>query len=137
MLKINGGIGGQVETESRTIEPSAKICKNKKSRLPVEIKSLIEGSKTHATNSSYDKSVSQKEASVNTNYATSSKNNTDKVKMSLVVDSEGNNLTEAQAEFFKDSKVRDAEGNLLVVYHGTSNIGFTEFKGRNAYYILI
>ncbi len=35
-------------------------------------------------------------------------------------DSEGNTLTEAQQEFFKDSKVKDAEGNLLVVYHGTS-----------------
>ena len=36
------------------------------------------------------------------------------------LDSLGNELTEEQAEFFKDSKVRDAEGNLLVVYHGTN-----------------
>jgi hypothetical protein len=43
-------------------------------------------------------------------------------------DSEGNQLTEAQAEFFKDSKVRDANGNLTVVYHGTPTGGFTEFK---------
>lgn len=34
-------------------------------------------------------------------------------------DSEGNTLTEAQQEYFKDSKVRDENGNLLVVYHGT------------------
>lgn len=34
-------------------------------------------------------------------------------------DSEGNALTDAQQEFFKDSKVRDADGNLLVCYHGT------------------
>lgn len=34
-------------------------------------------------------------------------------------DSEGNELTEAQQEYFKDSKVRDKDGNLLVVRHGT------------------
>ena len=34
-------------------------------------------------------------------------------------DSEGNTLTQEQIEFFKDSKVRDENGNLLVCYHGT------------------
>ncbi len=33
-------------------------------------------------------------------------------------DSEGNTLTEAQQEFFKDSKVRNYKGELRVVYHG-------------------
>ncbi len=37
------------------------------------------------------------------------------------VDSLGRELTAAQIEFFKDSKVRDADGNLLVMYHGTGN----------------
>ena len=45
-------------------------------------------------------------------------------------DSEGNHLSQAQQEFFKDSKVRDASGNLLVMYHGTANGGaFTVFDG--------
>ena len=35
------------------------------------------------------------------------------------VDSEGRTLTKKQVGFFKDSKVRDKEGNLLVMYHGT------------------
>lgn len=34
-------------------------------------------------------------------------------------DSEGNALTKAQQEYFKDSKVRDGRGNLIPVYHGT------------------
>ena len=34
-------------------------------------------------------------------------------------DSLGNELSQEQQEFFKDSKVRDKKGNLLVVYHGT------------------
>ena len=42
-------------------------------------------------------------------------------------DSEGKALTAEQAEYFKDSKVRDAEGNLLVVYHG-SPAKFTVFN---------
>ena len=34
-------------------------------------------------------------------------------------DSKNNYLSKEQIEFFKDSKVRDDNGNLLVVYHGT------------------
>ena len=43
-------------------------------------------------------------------------------------DSEGQALTKEQAEFFKDSKIRDKNGNLLVAYHGTSRGGFTVFE---------
>ena len=42
-------------------------------------------------------------------------------------DSTGRQLTEAQQEYFKDSKVRDEDGNLLVMYHGTPNGGYTRF----------
>ena len=35
-------------------------------------------------------------------------------------DSLGNVLTKEQQEFFKDSKARDEDGNLYVLYHGTS-----------------
>ena len=41
-------------------------------------------------------------------------------------DSTGRKLSEQQKEFFKDSKVRDAEGRLLTVYHGT-DAEFTVF----------
>lgn len=34
-------------------------------------------------------------------------------------DSEGNELSKEQMDFFANSKVRDAEGNLIPVYHGT------------------
>ena len=42
-------------------------------------------------------------------------------------DSEGATLTKAQQEFFKDSKVRDENGNLLVMYHGSHDAGFHVF----------
>lgn len=42
------------------------------------------------------------------------------------VDSLGRELSVEQIEFFKDSKVVDADGNLLVMYHGT-RAGFNTF----------
>lgn len=42
-------------------------------------------------------------------------------------DSEGNALTENQVRYFENSQVRDDEGNLKVVYHGSPAI-FTEFS---------
>lgn len=58
--------------------------------------------------------------------------NNNGTKFSLDVDSDGNKLTQQQAEYFKNSKIRDEDGNLLKVYHGTSE-SFTVFdktKGR-------
>ena len=49
------------------------------------------------------------------------------VKYSLT-DSDGRQLTQEQQEFFKDSVVRDENGNLKVMYHGTPNGDFTVFK---------
>lgn len=43
-------------------------------------------------------------------------------------DSEGRNLTNEQVAYFQDSKARDDNGNLKVVYHGTRNADFTVFK---------
>lgn len=42
-------------------------------------------------------------------------------------DSEGNELTSEQSAFFKDSKIRDSQGRLLVCYHGSRN-QFDTFK---------
>ena len=43
-------------------------------------------------------------------------------------DSSGAVLTQAQQEYFRDSVVRDKDGRLLVMYHGTPNGGFTKFR---------
>lgn len=50
-------------------------------------------------------------------------------------DSKGRILTEAQQDYFKDSKVRDADGNLLVMYHqtdGTFTVFDTKHKGAGS-----
>ena len=50
------------------------------------------------------------------------------VKYSLS-DSDGKQLSKEQQEFFKDSKMRDENGNLKVMYHGSENAGFHVFDG--------
>lgn len=50
-------------------------------------------------------------------------------------DSTGRELTAQQREYFKDSKVRDEQGRLLTLYHGTTAYGeFTKFRrGRSGW----
>ena len=48
-----------------------------------------------------------------------------------ISDSNGKELTKAQQEYFIDSKVRDKNGNLKVMYHGT-NESFTTFDKSKA-----
>lgn len=66
--------------------------------------------------------ISHNDNAVNSNIRQNSKKDT---KFSLK-DSEGNNLSQEQAEYFKDSKVRDENGDLMVMYHGTVS-NFTVF----------
>ena len=53
----------------------------------------------------------------------------DNAKYSLS-DSDGKTLTKEQQEYFKDSKVRDENGNLKVMYHGSRSGGFTVFDPK-------
>ena len=48
-------------------------------------------------------------------------------------DSKGRELTKGQQEYFKDvsQEVKDADGNLQNVYHGSDYAGFTEFGPKN------
>ena len=48
------------------------------------------------------------------------------------VDSEGKQLSAEQQEFFKDSKVRDDQGRLIPVYHGTNSPNFTVFDPQQS-----
>ena len=57
-----------------------------------------------------------------------------KVWYSLSEDTSGRKLTAEQKEFFKDSKVVDEDGNLKVMYHGTSNGGHTVFDTYGSHY---
>ncbi len=45
-------------------------------------------------------------------------------------DSDGKQLTKEQSEYFKDSKMRDENGNLKVMYHGSQDAGFHVFDAN-------
>lgn len=55
-------------------------------------------------------------------------------RFSLKTDSQGRTLSAEQAEYFKDSQVRNEDGNLVVVYHGSREGGFTVFNRNQNYY---
>ena len=46
------------------------------------------------------------------------------------VPSKGRPLSKGQEDFFRNSKIRDGDGNLLVCYHGTEHPGFGSFDSR-------
>lgn len=52
------------------------------------------------------------------------------IRFSKEVDVDGRFLSEAQSERNKDSKVRDKDGKLLVMYHGTNNEFYEFDKNR-------
>lgn len=45
-------------------------------------------------------------------------------------DSDGNELSKGQQEFFKDSQARDENGSLVPVYHTSPTAGFYTFEGE-------
>ena len=45
-------------------------------------------------------------------------------------DSDGKQLTKEQQEYFKDSKMRDDNGSLKVMYHGSQDAGFHVFDSK-------
>lgn len=96
----------------------------------------------------FNNSISNLESNVNNSATESLKNdenntnidensNSD-IKFSLKnannTDSKGAHLTAEQAELFKKSEVRDSDGKLLVVYHGTPYGTFHKFKGEKVYF---
>lgn len=103
-------------------------------QIPSNGSATIKINKTpSSSNSIPQKSQSVKNSTNTKNDSVRAMKNTSRNTTSSV-DSQGRTLTKQQQEYFKDSKVRDDNGNLQVVYHGTNNSGFTEFKRNFNYY---
>lgn len=86
--------------------------------------SVNNGANGSLTANNIPQSTQNVNSSTSTRYSMQeNKNNTNNYK----TDSVGRTLTKQQQEYFKDSKVRDENGNLQVVYHGSPN-QFTQFS---------
>ena len=57
-----------------------------------------------------------------------------KAQKQPTVEKPSEGLTKEQQEYFKDSVVRDEDGNLMVMYHGTSSGGHTVFDTYGSKY---
>ena len=125
---------GDYENKKRSISPPNDVKKtsNNTSETSRASASIINNSIPQKTksvkNTAINKSM-QNNKNNTSNNTRSMKQNTNKA-----TDSEGRTLTKQQQEYFKESKVRDDDGNLQVVYHGTNNFGFTEFKRNVNFY---
>lgn len=62
----------------------------------------------------------------------SGKGGTTKKSEGQKVDSEGNELSKEQEEYFKDSKIRDEKGNLRLLFHGSPSEDIEEFDEGKA-----
>lgn len=83
-------------------------------------------------------SSSTETAANGNSFSNSIRSSNEKVKEKLssrsrTVDSEGNQLSEQHQEYFRDSKVRDKNGNLRVMYRG-GNEDFTVFDRKKSKY---
>ena len=88
----------------------------------------LEGDEKTGGLKKYDKHISELENGKLKKITDQIRKELKEAQYSLKEDSEGKELTEDQAEFFKNSVVKDAEGRLIRVYHGTKNGGFTVFN---------
>ena len=128
--KKNNNIQGLLNTSNILfIEPNKKRTDAWLSSLRVQFPSDVTtyGSINNITYFDEGSNNSSKNDTVARAFEKAEEKKTKEGKYSLK-DSEGRTLSQGQLEFFKDSKVRDGDGNLLVMYHGTPEAGFTEFK---------
>ena len=78
-------------------------------------------------NQSVKNNTNSKDDGVRAMKRNNSRSNTNATQTNTAVDNQGRKLSRQQQEYFKDSKVRDENGNLLVMYHGTeANVGIPE-----------
>jgi len=126
---ISEFVGDNLFTNQESINELAKTNRN----IFDAIVNWIRDMKKRFIGSEQEKSFAKLEQMYKKAFDSANKNQSESVKNSIPeqmpndTDSEGNKLSKGQAEYFKDSKVRDQNGNLIPTYHGTPN-NFTVFS---------
>lgn len=112
-----------LEKEGRSYEETVKklVAQENETNLG---RNAVGGNITNGTTNGETKTRVQTTNRAVTNLSTET--NSKQGSFSMSKDSNGRTLTKAQIEYFKDSKVRDERGNLLVMFHGSSKY-FTVF----------
>ena len=94
------------------------------------IDEFLERHESNRVDGTNDNTESSRNNSIAPPTKTSSQNGVffDEKTQFSVSDNKGRTLTKEQQEKFKDSVVRDENGNLLTMYHGTPNGDYTVFR---------
>lgn len=108
----------QVDEVNRKDFFDKETLSEKKGIFDYENKKNVEKNKDETKKISR-KENSQQFNSLNNEYIKNEENHEELDNSSFSYDNHGRKLSKQQQEFFKDSKVRDENGNLLTVYHGT------------------
>lgn len=122
MMKSGITLGEILYENEREKRNALDVELNKKNRVTV-VQHQAKGVATDPRSPQFNNSISDSSTSVNPQNS-----ETEKGTMKADRDSGGNVLSEGQKEYFIDSKVRDENGDLLIMYHGTPNAVFTKFK---------
>lgn len=121
----------QIEASGETLREVIYKNSNKRGKLTdEEIKNIKKNRVTVAHGESNDSSARYVQDVPRSPLINSISQNTENTTptYSISEDSQGRKLSNEQIEFFKESKVRDENGALMPVYHGTRNGGFTVFE---------
>lgn len=112
----------QFVMDNKLLTGEMLVALGKNKNIFYDIVKIKESNSAIETNSKVAESLSSINKILQTNKKVNSLNESgqNNTKFSLK-DSKGRLLTAEQVEYFKDSKVRDSEGNLLEVYHGTNS----------------
>ena len=144
LLKVNGseefknyvrrGVENGTFASTEGLNKSIETIKSEYRRYSND-SNVLPGRRTSNTDDTVSSGFTRQQSTNNTtdNIAKDNRNeqleNSKQSSFSLSKDNQGRTLSKEQQEYFKDSKVRDENDNLIPVYHGTQNGGFTEFHG--------
>ena len=119
--KIKDGVYNYFETKNKNGDESYDYTQNKNGKRQIDNKNSedVLQARGKDVGKIWDRLGSEEGRRINNQELDNSS--------SFSTDNKGRKLTREQQEYFKDSKVRDENGNLLEVYHGTeANVGIPE-----------
>ena len=125
VVKISVGLG----PNGKTVYNIGSI---RERSFPTDSGSSSKNRGAHGDSVENEKTTGLKASSPNSIPDSSSKSNP-QFSLKKNTDNQGRELSAEQAEYFKDSKVRDKDGNLLVMYRG-GNEDFTVFDRKKSKY---
>ena len=125
---------GKVKIDNTFFTYVVRVAKSEDRRtfydINIEVDNKVPGANKHVSHVKMSTSNKNIPQTVNNSNGKKQSGGSGMYSLKINKDSAGNYLTEQQEIYFKDSKVRDESGALMVVYHQTE-ADFTEFRTKS------